>query len=436
MTAIPGQRLCEIALAAIGAALVLLALGANQHWLDAHFLPSFLLPRRWYVALETTARVTLGALGLLLGVVMRTRLARLAAANARHAVPVAIAVVAAFVASDLVLDRMRASDAPWRDEEPLRRPDPRLGWTFVPARTARSTIGGREIEYVFDAAGYRVRRADEPVDPERPTILFTGESVMFGEGLTWEESIPARVAAITGVQSANLAVRGYANDQAYLRLAAELPRFRRPVAVVSLFMTTLFGRNLESNRPHLGPGLVWLPPVHRSSLESLARLLVFYHSVPVIDRGVAVTREVLQATADLARSRGAAPLLVVPQFGPEDATERRLRHRVLDGLDMPSVFVEIDPSWHLPWNQHPNAAADRVIAAAIADRLGARTHADFQHSAAGVRRPIVMNSPPSRPSVRIQPIWAIHASTLQSSTAGAKRSSGSSPKTVLGNERR
>ena len=31
---------------------------------------------------------------------------------------------------------------------------------------------------------------DEPVDPERPTILFTGESVMFGEGLTWDESVP------------------------------------------------------------------------------------------------------------------------------------------------------------------------------------------------------------------------------------------------------
>ena len=57
-------------------------------------------------------------------------------------------------------------------------------------------------------------------------MLFTGESVMFGKGLTWEESIPAQVGAMLGKQSANLAVDGYGNDQAYLRVQAELPRFR------------------------------------------------------------------------------------------------------------------------------------------------------------------------------------------------------------------
>ena len=49
------------------------------------------------------------------------------------------------------------------DEEPRRRPDPRLGWTFVPARTGHNTVGGRVIDYAFDPAGYRVRRVDEPV---------------------------------------------------------------------------------------------------------------------------------------------------------------------------------------------------------------------------------------------------------------------------------
>ncbi len=121
--------------------------------------------------------------------------------------------------------------------EPLRRQDPRLGWTFVPGRIGQKMVGGRVIDYAFDPAGYRVRRVEEPVDPERPTILFAGESVMVGEGLTWEESVPAQVGAMMGVQSANLAVDGFATDQAYLRLEAEMPRFRRPVAVVMLFMT-------------------------------------------------------------------------------------------------------------------------------------------------------------------------------------------------------
>ena len=43
-------------------------------------------------------------------------------------------------------------------------------------------------------------------------------------------------------------------DQIYLRLVRELPQFRRPTAVVAIFMTELFGRNLDEDRPHLGPG--------------------------------------------------------------------------------------------------------------------------------------------------------------------------------------
>jgi len=89
---------------------------------------------------------------------------------------------------------------------------------------------GRVVEYAFDPAGYRVRGASDPVDPERPTVIFAGESMMVGHGLTWGESVPGQVETLLGIQSANLAVHGFANDQAYLRLSDELPRFRRPVA--------------------------------------------------------------------------------------------------------------------------------------------------------------------------------------------------------------
>src|SRR5439155_1707051 len=83
----------------------------------------------------------------------------------------AIAAVLALVAGELVLRRVHLQPAAWlfADEEPRRRPDPTLGWTLVPARAGRNTIGGRAIEYAIDAAGYRVRRVDEPVDRERPT---------------------------------------------------------------------------------------------------------------------------------------------------------------------------------------------------------------------------------------------------------------------------
>jgi hypothetical protein len=202
--------------------------------------------------------------------------------------------------------------------------------------------------------------------------LFIGESVMFGEGLTYEESIPAQIGAMMGVQTANLAVHGYGNDQAYLRLQKELPHFRRPLAVVSLFMTALFGRNLDQDRPHLGPGLVWLPPEDRSRLSSLTKLVVPYRADTTVERGVTVTQEVLRATSELAQAHGATPLLVVLQFGHEAQPEEMLRRRVLDNASIPYALVEIDSSWRLPWDRHPNARAARAIATAIVSQLRGR----------------------------------------------------------------
>jgi hypothetical protein len=114
----------------------------------------------------------------------RARLGRLVAASAaRVALPV-FAAVLALGAGELVLRRVHLRAAEWLapDEEPRRRFDARLGWTFVPARTGHNMVGSRVVDYAIDPAGYRVRRVDEPVDPERPTIVFVGESVMFGEG--------------------------------------------------------------------------------------------------------------------------------------------------------------------------------------------------------------------------------------------------------------
>jgi hypothetical protein len=368
---VAARVLVEVLVASAGCALLAGALAANQGWLDRHFLPSFFLPRPWYVRVETFVRVAMAAAGVWLAFVVRPRAGRGAARMPSRVVHVAIAVVMALGASELVLRHIHLRPAEWLvpEEEPRRRPDSQLGWTLVPGRAGHNTIGGRTVEYAFDDAGDRVRRADEPVDPARPTIVFVGESVMFGEGLAWDESIPAQVAAMTGTQSANLAVHGFSNDQAYMQLARELPRFQRPVAVVSLFMTALFGRNLDSDRPHLGPGLVWQPAEQRGRLASLAALLVPYRSDETVDRGVSMAREVLRATQNLAHARGADALVLVPQFGAEAPPEQALRRRVFDDSGVAYELVEIDASWRLPWDRHPNARAAHVIAAAVAARL-------------------------------------------------------------------
>lgn len=360
----------EVIAATIGLAFAGCAIAANQNWLDRHFLPSFFLPRHWYVVIETAVRVVIGAFGLWLAVVARRRIGRFVGRTPARTVHIIAAALLALGMSELVLRRVHLRPTEWLfpDEEPRRRSDPRLGWMLEPERTGHSVIGERRIDYAIDRAGYRVRRADEPTDADRPTVVFAGESMMFGEGLTWEETVPAQVGAMLGIQSANLAVHGYSSDQMYLRLDRELPRFRRPVAVVALFMTALFGRNLDDDRPQLGPGLEWRPARQHARLVSLAHLLVPYRREATVERGISVTREVLRAIVNLARGRGATPLIVIPVFGPDDPAEQTLRRRIVDDT-LPHVVISVDADWRLAWDRHPNARATHAMATAIAARL-------------------------------------------------------------------
>jgi hypothetical protein len=372
--------------AVAGLALVAGAIAATQPWLDRHFLPSFLMSRQTYLRIETVVRLAIALSGFMLMACAPRASTWLTA----RTVTVLAAIALALAASELVLRTVHLRPTEWRaiNEEPRRQPDPRLGWTFVPARTASSTNGGRTVEYAFDPHGYRIRRADQPLDLERPSILFAGESVMFGDGLTYDESVPAQVEALLGTQSVNMGVYGYSTDQTYMKIDAELPRFRRPVAVVALYMTALFGRNLDDDRPHLGPGLMWLPAVQHGRLITLSRLILPFRRERTVEKGVVVTRQALRAIVDLARSRDAVPLIVVPQFGYEDDLERSLRRRVLDEAGVPYVMVEIDPDWRLPHDRHPDARAAHAIASAIADRLRERTNVNGPASPAssGARR--------------------------------------------------
>src|SRR5436190_18741536 len=363
----------DIGIAFLGVVLCGSALLANQRWLDHHFLSSLYTSRSRYVWIESIVRIAIAAVGAVLALVVRRPLGKFIAYHPARALQITLAILLAFPATEFVL-RMRHRRVAMAEEypaevEPSRRLDSRLGWIFVPSRTGYQRVGNRTVEYAIDSAGYRVRSVDEPVDPDRPTIVFTGESMMVGERLTWDESIPAQTSAILGLQSANVAVSGFANDQAYLRLQAELSHFRRPVAVVMLFAPLLFDRNLNDDRPHLGPGLVWLPALHRWRLATIARFLVPYRGQEAIERGVSVTREVLRSTIDLARARGAVPIIVVPQFIPEEDEEREIRSRVLDEAGLPYVWVLLDASWRVADDGHPDARAAHAIALAIANKL-------------------------------------------------------------------
>jgi hypothetical protein len=363
----------QVVVACIGCALAAVAFAANQQWLDRHFLPAFFISRAQYVRTETTVRIVVAVMGLLLAIPLRRWIARAIAKDFVRVISIALAIALSFGTAEVLLRRSRlraAEEVPAR-KEPRRHLDARMGWLFVPSHVGYQSNNGRRVQYAFDANGYRVERTEAPVDFTRPTIVFTGESIMVGEKLHWRETIPAQTAAMlnVNVQSANIAVSGFASDQAYLRLTTELPRFRNPVAVVTLFTPGIFDRNLDDDRPHLGAGMQWMPPADRWRLLVLARRIIRYRGDASIERGIEITQEILRNTVTLARARGAVPLIVVPQFAPEEPRERELRKRILDDAGLPYVRVELDPAYRVWDDGHPDARGAHVIAAAVADRL-------------------------------------------------------------------
>jgi hypothetical protein len=369
----------EIVITALGLALVVLLFRADPAWFKRHILPDFFVPRRQQ--LQALAGLRLFGLAIAAGLILwvRPRLGRLLERKTFGRValdvgPTVVAVVLAVVAAELIVERL-----PWRAQrqapvgrEPVRHWDDRLGWRYVPGRTGHGRIGGRDVTYAFDAAGHRVRSLVEPVDYAQPTILLAGESVMAGHGLFYDETVGARVGAATGYQTANLAVGGYATDQVYLRLKEEWPRFRQPTAVVVLFAPSLFFRSLDVDRPHLTRGLVWRPPTSEPRLLQMARRIAPIHSERAIAAAEADVREQLAAIVDLARSRGAVPLIVVPRYGPETAEDAGRRQRILDAGHLPYVEAPMDPAWRLKGNSHPDARGANAIAEAVAQALIAR----------------------------------------------------------------
>jgi hypothetical protein len=349
-----------------GCVLLAAALAADRAWVDRHFLPSFWTAHEEIVRTAADARIAVAVAGVLLILASR-RIGRRLAREPLYAVTIPLAIALALGTTELALrSRLFESSAP---TEPRTHADVRLGWLTDPARTGIVTHLGHRTAYVFDRNGYRVADPHVQTDFNAPTILFTGESMMVGHHLAWGDTIPAQTAARLGVQSANIAVSGFATDQSYLRLLTELPRFRHPVAVVSLFAPSIFDRNLDDDRPHLGPGLVWHPPVGHWRIASLARRFLGYRSDEAIEQGVIATRDVLLATVRLARARGAVPLIVVPQFEPEEPGERQLRRRILDEAHLPYVYVPLDPDDRIENDGHPDADGARDIAEAIADAL-------------------------------------------------------------------
>lgn len=376
-----------------GVALVGWSLLADPRWAERHVLGlycatssgAWLLTRgfRWVGAAAGVAVVWK------LAPALASRAGRLSVR--RHAgasAGIAVAVVAALGVAEVVARRLNerlilGGGAPSRGgrEAAMTRAEARLGWSYYPGRTTWVRVQDRNIAYAIDDDGDRARSADDHPHPDRPTILVAGESIAFGYGLPYEETFPYLVGRHLGLQVVNLAVVGYGSDQAHLRVLDALPRFRRPLAVVTLFLPDQLKRNVEPWRPRLGVGTDGaLVPVPASRGPRLTRLLrqLPYHD----DEAVRVTAAILRATAAEARARGAVPLFVVTNFGPacrgEDGGEAWIVNELFVRQALPFVRVELDPEDRLPgtFERHPSLRGTRKLADAVEralrERLGAR----------------------------------------------------------------
>lgn len=361
----------QAVVACIGCAVVLAAAAANEAWFDAHFLPSFWTPRAEMLATLQQVRIAAAAFGLVLALVVRKPLARAIAKEPLYLLTTSIALFMALGVTELFLRtrHIRAAEEIEPRYEPRRHLDARLGWLFDAPRVGYDLHLGQRYEYAFDRNGYRVPSPGETVDFAQPAIVFAGESMMFGEKLDWDETIPAQTSALLGLPCANVSVSGFATDQQYLRLASELPRFRRPLAVVILFAPAIFDRDLDDDRPHLGPGLLWHPAATQWRLTMLARRAIGYRSRAAIEDGITTTRQALAAAVQLARARGAVPLIVVPNFGDEEPKVRELRRRILHDAHLPYVFVRLNPDDRIENDGHPDGDGARTMAEAVARAL-------------------------------------------------------------------
>src|ERR1051326_8097161 len=155
-------------------------------------MPIFAVERSTMVAAEQAVRGLMALTGAALALVLRRPIAAiLVKATVGNALGIVLAVVLALGVSEMILrtSPLYPHDADRLDLEPRRQPDPRLGWVFVPARSVVAKEAGRPVSYSFDAAGRRVQAPQAVVDVDRPTVIFTGESIMVGFGLAWEQTI-------------------------------------------------------------------------------------------------------------------------------------------------------------------------------------------------------------------------------------------------------
>ncbi|HEY3818647.1 MAG TPA: hypothetical protein VGL81_15850 [Polyangiaceae bacterium] len=372
-----------VAVAAGGALLIGLSWCVDRRWTDIHMTEHYCAEYPAELARGTVLRWT----GIVLGVLMLALSRHAARWAARHSgrqvlgavLRISVAAVLALFASDAVLrlrDKGRVVPSVFH-YEPDSQVDPLLVYRPIPSHVTEVDAGDRHLRFVVDANDWRVRSTDDVVDFARPTVLFTGESMGSGFGLNYEETYPFRVGQSLGLQVVNVAVQGYGNDGAYVRLHDALPRFEHPVATVTLVNQMMTERNVWPDRPHLllgDDGSARTEPVRNmDGWFARSPLWRFASSVVHSDEALRRARTYIAATAGETRRRGGFPLFLVTDFRvaclPDETGAPSLERYLFEGMDVAHVRVDLGEETYDPIIKHPNAAAQEKLAEAVTRAL-------------------------------------------------------------------
>jgi hypothetical protein len=381
----PRVRLAvEVLCTGLGLALLVWAWRADRSWFEVHTMGFFgCMTKPSEIRHATMKRGLAVVVGVVLIAVLRPPAGRWAGRRTGVQVLVTfagtlLAVLLALVASEGILRmKKRPPGSPTFNYEPLSESDPRLEWRPMHSHTTEFRIGDKDLHFYVDANSWRVRSPDEVVDLQKPTILFTGESIGSGFGLNYEETYPFMVGQDLGVQVVNLAVQAYGSDQVYLRMSDALPRFERPIAAVTLVVPPSIERSVAVARPRLGladDGSFitvprhdedWFSFVRTSRLMSIYYATIDYHS----DEAFRIARATFAATAREAKARGAFPLFVFTQWSdycvPSENGDLVIVHNLFDGLDVTYIRADAPLDTFDPTIMHISARGHRVLADAI-----------------------------------------------------------------------
>lgn len=374
------RRALAGALVVAGVAALVAAWRMDRDWYELHALRLRCAVDPSELAGVGRLRGTLAVAGaaLLVLVIPIDRLLRRVSRGA--ALRVGGAVVLALVVSDLLV-RHKADVERRPVGPPVALPpahdDPRLRWALDGPHTSVFVEDGRPVPYAVNAFGDRVRDESDVPDPDRPTILFAGESMTFGLGVLWDETYPALVGRALGVQVVDAGAHGYADDQIYLHMVDRLATLRHPLAVVTIAMADLLDRDVSPKRDRLGvAGDGSLFVVHeRPELlrESPLFALVDRVSLTRDDESLRVARAILTAGDRAVRARGARPLVLFTNYGrpclPDASGRPSLEGRLFDGLPVDHVRVDLDPDAMVESSHHPNPSGHERLARAVIEAL-------------------------------------------------------------------